>query len=188
MSAVQHPEPLLPAPWDRQPVQTLPPNDFGHIIFTRQLWQRNMPVSSPSERVVLNKSQGQNSNPSDNTGLGPSKRTSSTISIRSCRRSLSLHRGAKTPLTPEESSPFCTTRKRNAGIVDEEDEELESANSTPAHTPDNSGDLAIHVCICQPEPKIPRPRNGTFASSLTATYEMFANPFSFHSLPTAQPG
>jgi hypothetical protein len=34
-----------------------------------------------------------------------------------------------------------------------------------------SGDLSSHVCLCQPEPKIPRPRNGESFNSL------FANAF-----------
>ncbi|KAH9826946.1 high-mobility group non-histone chromatin protein [Teratosphaeria destructans] len=118
-----------------------------------------MPDDGPSEQRVWNRSQAEDSRRTDNNDSGPSRRTSSTTSSRSRRRSPSLSRGSKTPLTPEESPPFRTTRKRNAGIVEEEDKELNSGSATPAHARENSGNSSIHVCICQPDPKIPRPRN-----------------------------
>ncbi|KAI7597939.1 hypothetical protein KC346_g14459, partial [Hortaea werneckii] len=117
-----------------------------------------------SEQNVLNKSQSQiqddphRTHPSGGVA-GPSRRTSSTVSTRSRRRSHSLSGGSKTPLTPEESPPSKSTRKRNACTVEEEDKELDSASTTPVHTRASSGDSTAHVCICQPDPKIPRPRN-----------------------------
>ncbi|KAI7209569.1 hypothetical protein KC333_g8665 [Hortaea werneckii] len=117
-----------------------------------------------SEQNVLNKSQSQiqddhHRNHPSGGAAGPSRRTSSTVSTRSRRRSQSLSGGSKTPLTPEESPPSKSTRKRNAGTVEEEDKELDSASTTPVHTRASSGDSTAHVCICQPDPKIPRPRN-----------------------------
>ncbi|KAI7163169.1 hypothetical protein KC349_g1548 [Hortaea werneckii] len=117
-----------------------------------------------SEQKVLNKSQSQiqddhHCNHPSGGAAGPSRRTSSTVSTRSRRRSHSLSGGSKTPLTPEESPPSKSTRKRNAGTVEEEDKELDSASTTPVHTRASSGDATAHVCICQPDPKIPRPRN-----------------------------
>ncbi|KAI7089955.1 hypothetical protein KC356_g1885 [Hortaea werneckii] len=155
----------LPNPWiPTVPVQTQPAANEqpGRIIFTRQLWQRTMPDSS--EQNVLNKSQSQiqddqhRHHPSGGAA-GPSRRTSSTVSTRSRRRSHSFSGGSKTPLTPEESPPSKSTRKRNACTVEEEDKELDSASTTPVHTRASSGDSTAHVCICQPDPKIPRPRN-----------------------------
>ncbi|RMX83645.1 hypothetical protein D0869_05158 [Hortaea werneckii] len=155
----------LPTPWiPAVPVQTQPATNEqpGRIIFTRQLWQRTMP--DHSEQNVLNKSQSQiqddhhRNHPRDRAA-GPSRRTSSTVPTRSRRRSQSLSGGSKTPLTPEESPPSKSTRKRNAGTVEEEDKELDSASTTPVHTRASSGDSTAHVCICQPDPKIPRPRN-----------------------------
>ncbi|KAI6910326.1 hypothetical protein KC334_g3489 [Hortaea werneckii] len=117
-----------------------------------------------SEQNVLNKSQSQiqddhHRNHPSGGAAGPSRRTSSTVSTRSRRRSHSLSGGSKTPLTPEESPPSKSTSKRNAGTVEEEDKELDSASTTPVHTCASSGDSTAHVCICQPDPKIPRPRN-----------------------------
>ncbi|GAB1736049.1 hypothetical protein NU219Hw_g6101t1 [Hortaea werneckii] len=117
-----------------------------------------------SEQNVLNKSQSQiqddhHRNHPSGGAAGTSRRTSSTVSTRSRRRSHSLSGGSKTPLTPEESPPSKSTRKRNAGTVEEEDKELDSASTTPVHTRASSGDSTAHVCICQPDPKIPRPRN-----------------------------
>ena len=156
----------LPTPWiPAVPVQTQSAANEqpGRIIFTRQLWQRTMP--DHSEQNVLNKSQSQiqddhHRNHPSGGAAGPSRRTSSTVSTRSRRRSHSLSGGSKTPLTPEESPPSKSTRKRNAGTVEEEDKELDSATTTPVHTRASSGDSTAHVCICQPDPKIPRPRNG----------------------------
>jgi hypothetical protein len=59
------------------------------------------------------------------------------------------------------------TRKRGMsleGAVDEE-EPLDprsptSLKSSRSATSTNSGEFSPHVCLCQPEPKIPRPRNG----------------------------
>jgi hypothetical protein len=36
--------------------------------------------------------------------------------------------------------------------------------SPPSATSTGSGELSQHVCLCQPEPKIPRPRNGKLAA------------------------
>ncbi|KAK4548050.1 hypothetical protein LTR36_010770 [Oleoguttula mirabilis] len=159
MSAIQNSLPSLPTPWVPLSAQTQPTNDSGRVIFTRQLWQRTMPDGPQSDQGVLNKSRTEGAHRPDNSAAGPSRRTSSTVSTRSQRRSPSPSRGSKTPLTPEESPPFRTTRKRNAGAVEDEDKELDSASTTPAHTRASSGDSTAHVCICQPDPKIPRPRN-----------------------------
>ncbi|KAF2860874.1 hypothetical protein K470DRAFT_196811, partial [Piedraia hortae CBS 480.64] len=59
--------------------------------------------------------------------------------------------GSKTPLTPEGSPQ---NRKRDADTVEEEDKALDHARAVaPVH------ETPLHVCICQPDPKIPRPRN-----------------------------
>lgn len=161
MSAVVHQDSLQPLPphWIPPP-QTQPANDSGHIIFTRQLWQRTMNQSDP---IVLNRSQAQETRGSHNSATNSSRRTSSSVSSsRSQRRSPSPEErsGSKTPLTPEESPPFKTARKRDAGIVEAEDKEIDTSEATPTHARQGSGDSGIHVCICQPDPKIRRPRNG----------------------------
>ncbi|KAK3117429.1 slightly ste11-like protein [Teratosphaeriaceae sp. CCFEE 6253] len=159
MSALQQPSlTSLPQTWDHHSnVQTPRADDTRRIIFTRQLWQRTMPDSHGSEPGVSNKSQSQDSNGSHNALPGPSRRTS-TVSTRSRRRSPSPLRESKTPLTPEESPPFTLTRKRTASVVEVEDAGLVSTHVTPSHSRDSSND-SLHVCICQPDPKIPRPRN-----------------------------
>ncbi|KAF2169817.1 hypothetical protein M409DRAFT_64818 [Zasmidium cellare ATCC 36951] len=116
-----------------------------------------------SDPVVLNRSQAQETRGSHNSATTPSRRTSSSASSRSQRRSPSPEErsGSKTPLTPEESPPFksTATRKRDAGIVEAEDKEIDDSEATPTHARQDSGDSGIHVCICQPDPKIRRPRN-----------------------------
>jgi len=60
------------------------------------------------------------------------------------------------------------TRKRAASLVhieedkpksEEDDPKYQSSNSAPST---GSGEFSGHICLCQPEPKIPRPRNGEF--------------------------
>ncbi|PPJ56337.1 hypothetical protein CBER1_00680 [Cercospora berteroae] len=117
--------------------------------------------SRPTDEAVLNKSQAQDTRGSShNTAAATSRRTSSSVAARPHRRSSSPsgRDPSKTPLTPEESPPFSrTTRKRTAGIVEVEDKDFDLPEASPAHTRSDSGE--IQVCICQPEPKIPRPRN-----------------------------
>ncbi|USW48051.1 Putative High mobility group box domain-containing protein [Septoria linicola] len=114
-----------------------------------------------TDNAVSNKSQAQNTRASShNIPANSSRRTSSSVPSYSHRYPLSPsgREPSNTPLTPEESPPFSrTTRKRTAGIVEAEDKDLDLPDASPAHTRSDSGD--IHVCICQPEPKIPRPRN-----------------------------
>ncbi|KAK5131483.1 hypothetical protein LTR08_000877 [Meristemomyces frigidus] len=120
-----------------------------------------MPDGDQSEPGVSNKSHTPaDSHATNISAAAPSRRTSSSaVSTRSQRRSPSPPRESKTPLTPEESPPFRTTRKRDASAAAVEDKELDGASTTPAHSRASSGDSTAHVCICQPDPKIPRPRN-----------------------------
>jgi HMG box factor len=155
------PPPQQPSHWPCHPFSQTqhPAPDSGRIIFTRQLWQRTMPDGIQTEPSVLTRSHTQDTPVGHNIEASPNRRTSSASS-RSQRLSPNpSHGSSKTPLTPEESPPFRTTRKRTTGIVEQEDKDLDSIASTPAHSRDNSSD-SIHVCICQPDPKIPRPRNG----------------------------
>lgn len=71
------------------------------------------------------------------------------------------HSLRETPLTPEESPPFRSStsgsgRKRSASNLDHD----ESPEGSPLHVRGSSGDSSISFCLCQPEPKVPRPRNG----------------------------
>ncbi|GAB7362534.1 hypothetical protein MBLNU230_g2852t2 [Neophaeotheca triangularis] len=139
-----------------------------------------MPDTDPGEQIVLNKSQAPKSNAPNLRSS--SRRTSSTqSSSRSHKHSPSPSRGSKTPLTPEESPPFTQTRKRDASIVALEDKEIESIG-TPAHRTGDGEESTAQVCICQPDPKIPRPRNAFILyrqhhqASVVAQYPSLANP------------
>lgn len=68
-----------------------------------------------------------------------------------------------------------TCRKRPATLAQLEDQE-EGNKSPPKHTRDgsggsgssgSSGNSLAHICLCQPDPKIPRPRNGKLHLSIT---------------------
>ena len=140
--------------------QPLQPDNIGPVVFTRHLWQRTMSDADETERGEPNKSQSTNTEANHNNASAPSRRTSSTISLRSRQRSPTLSHHSKAPSTPDDSPPFKTTRKRSAGIVEQEDREIDSNETSPAHTRTSSDESTMHVCICQPDPKIPRPRNG----------------------------
>jgi HMG box factor len=149
MSAIQdssllpplHPPPNWIPPIQVQPPALSPAPEPGRIIFTRQLWQRTMPEDS-SEHGVSTRSQSQGSLSAYQANASISRRGSSNVSTRSLR-------SAPSP-----------TRKRSVNVVEEEDREIDSHEVTPVHTRASSGDSTAHVCICQPDPKIPRPRNG----------------------------
>ncbi|KAK1821852.1 slightly ste11-like protein [Friedmanniomyces endolithicus] len=108
MSATQHSLLSLPQTWEHTAGQAQRADDTGRIIFTRQLWRRNMPDGNNIEQGVLNKSQSQDAHESQKTSAPPSRRVSLNVTTRSRRRSPSPSRESKTPLTPEESPPFTT--------------------------------------------------------------------------------
>ncbi|KAF2089838.1 hypothetical protein K490DRAFT_35466 [Saccharata proteae CBS 121410] len=103
----------------------------------------------------------------------PHPRVPSTTIVTRSRKASSPSReskqekdGGERPPTPE-SPPFRLTRKRTASLIDKaEDQPTEPAEApeTPATATASSGItidtvVAPHVCLCQPDPKIPRPRN-----------------------------
>jgi hypothetical protein len=61
------------------------------------------------------------------------------------------------------------TRKRTAeevDLLDEHAEDQELDDGTGNHGSDSAGPLSNHICLCQPAPKIPRPRNGKYQFTL----------------------
>lgn len=196
MSAIQDSSllpPLRPPQNWIPPIQVQPPAlppapEPGRIIFTRQLWQRTMP-EDPSEHVVSTRSQSQGSLSAYQANTNISRRASSNVSTRSLRSAPSPSESSKAPLTPEESPPFRPTRKRSANVVEEEDKAIESHETSPVHTRASSGDSTAHVCICQPDPKIPRPRNGKCIGrrSITIAKSVRLTICSIHPLPSAPP-
>lgn len=157
-SAVRPPSTSHPPSWTSNvviPVQMrlAGESETGGIIFTRQLWQRAMPRGSCSEPVL---------NPTPNPRHSLNDATSSSSRRGSVIPGRSTSPNNKSPLTPEKSLPVRTTRKRTADSLGSGEEETGSTDTTPLHTRQNSGERRIQVCICQPSPRIPRPRNGTF--------------------------
>lgn len=68
--------------------------------------------------------------------------------------------------SPDPSSPR-TSKKRVAsfdgginGTASNEGDSPVDSRALPSASSTGSGELSGHVCLCQPEPKIPRPRNG----------------------------
>ena len=98
------------------------------------------------------------------------RKSSRILETRSAPTSSSTAEGTKKekPTSPAPTSPSAT-RKRLSSLVEASEREEAgilaeevpppSATSTTAASPDYPG----HVCLCQPEPKIPRPRNGKHA-------------------------
>jgi hypothetical protein len=99
---------------------------------------------------------------------------------RNLRKSNRIHDAKSTPTSspmqrtkeeelpsPTAVSPRSTTKKRLAPLeeVVNEDESMDVGSPTDIRSPRSatshgSGEPSPHVCLCQPEPKIPRPRNG----------------------------
>lgn len=145
------------------PAHHPPPDDTGRVVFTRQLWKRDMSDKSQTDPGVLNnKSRTANVSQTGQAETSGSRRSSSTVSLRPRNHSPSPSRGSTAPLTPEESPPFKSTRKRSIDVVEQEDKALSSTEVSPAHSRANSGEQANHICVCPPDPKIPRPRNGMY--------------------------
>jgi hypothetical protein len=66
------------------------------------------------------------------------------------------------------STPARMTRKRAAHVTNLEEVALhKSLDEVVRHTIDDSASLIgsiSQICLCQPDPKVPRPRNGEFTS------------------------
>lgn len=73
--------------------------------------------------------------------------------------------GNSTLLSPAAASSQASSRKRYASFGDhsngaEPDSPTELRSPPLSASSTGSGELSGHLCLCQPEPKIPRPRNG----------------------------
>jgi hypothetical protein len=98
---------------------------------------------------------------------------------RNLRKSNRIHDAKSTPTsspmqrTKEEELPSPaaisprSTKKRLASLEEEGtgEESIDTGSPTDVRSPSSatfngSGEPSQHVCLCQPEPKIPRPRNG----------------------------
>lgn len=138
--------------------QSAPSTGQGQIVFTRKLWHRSMP-NEPIDVLVSRHPDKLITDVPNQSDASASHRATSSIS-RPLRSPHSPSTDSRTPLTPEESPPYRSTRKRRASTLEADERALESAEPSPSHARANSGDSAVQVCICQPDPKIPRPRNG----------------------------
>ncbi|ORY06240.1 hypothetical protein BCR34DRAFT_590673 [Clohesyomyces aquaticus] len=74
-------------------------------------------------------------------------------------------RDSRGPMSSPQSPPMMTRKRAaslneqiNRGVLDDTQSPVDSRSSYSAPST-ASGDLSGHVCLCQPEPKIPRPRN-----------------------------
>ena len=100
-----------------------------------------------------------------------SSNSSRRVSVRSSDQSEKQH----SPPSP----PARLSRKRAASleIVGSNSPAIsELSISSPRSDPANS---AGHVCLCQPDPKIPRPRNGTCKTFIRISYNPPGTPAPF---------
>lgn len=112
---------------------------------------------------------GSSASPADDTRPSRSLRKSSRINdSRSAPTTSPIERTKRDelPTLPAVTSPR-STKKRLASLeeVANGDETDEAPSPTddkppPSATSAGSPDFSNHVCLCLPEPKIPRPRNG----------------------------
>ena len=100
-----------------------------------------------------------------NHGNGPHGLESSSAFISSRPGGASspgrMPRPSEGPPTPESSPPFQPSRKRTVSTFEEPQQGagFEDPDNS-GHSWESSGEPTYHVCLCQPDPKIPRPRNG----------------------------
>ncbi|KAF2404928.1 hypothetical protein EJ06DRAFT_518010 [Trichodelitschia bisporula] len=128
------------------------------------------PSSTPTENPEAGLQQtttSQTASLSTTSGPPQSKPTSPTLSVKSPS---SPTTSEKLKTRQQHSTPptLRMTRKRASTLADlaEEPEPREKAGDSPprsadsdAHKPQTSPDVFPHICLCQPDPKIPRPRN-----------------------------
>lgn len=128
--------------------------DQPQICFTRQLWQRTMSVdqnsvSSPSASLAR---------VSIGSSIAPTRqstaRSASVASIMSAplQSMNSPHTPTRT-IGSDQQSPSSSPRKRPV-------DQIEETEQTALSSPRSTVEASPYPCLCQPEPKIPRPRNG----------------------------
>lgn len=92
--------------------------------------------------------------------------TSSSTGIQESRSEPAVN---EPPQALDSSSARMTSRKRAVTLAQLEDQEEGNKKSPSKHTREgsggsgnsgSSGNSLTHICLCQPDPKIPRPRNG----------------------------
>nr|POE83327.1 repressor of filamentous growth 1 [Quercus suber] len=87
--------------------------------------------------------------------------------------------GSRALSLPEEQPSYERNRKRSSDAEDYEPNGADTTSTTSANTADDRG---VHVCICPPDPKIPRPRNAFilyrqhYQASVVAKHPSLANP------------
>lgn len=112
--------------------------------------------------------------PTDDVKPSSSLRKSSRLhDVRSAPTSSPMLRTDRDDLASSGPVSSRSTRKRIASLeeTNNDEEAPEYHNSTNLRSPQSatsagSGEYSPHVCLCQPEPKIPRPRNGEYSNPL----------------------
>jgi hypothetical protein len=123
--------------------------------------------SVPRRYVKSNMQVGDNSPQSPMDDAKPSRNLRNSSRINEGRSAPTIQK--EEPPSPAVASPR-TTRKRLSSLVEvaepEESGSPVEERPLPSATSAGSPDFSGHVCLCQPEPKIPRPRNGESDGSL----------------------
>jgi hypothetical protein len=134
-----------------QSIVTLPPNS-NRLSGSKD----NCPASSVSTRLRSNR-QAHGSGSSTAKDTAPPNQDS---------------RSLDTPADESqavETTPARMTRKRIAVRVPPDESSLQRADESPPQSA-TSAEAVSQICLCQPDPKIPRPRNGMCRLSLFTIY------------------
>lgn len=107
----------------------------------------------------------------EGVSTSPRQRRSDRISGNSATSSVDVARRSRDGKAPSSalSSPRAARKRTSSDEEDPHaigsDHESSVLDPKPPHSTSSiaSGELSGHICLCQPEPKIPRPRNGEFA-------------------------
>lgn len=149
--------------------RTLPPIPFRSpdplpvatfVNIPRRYTRSRMPLAND---VSAHKMEG--------VSTSPRQRRSDRISGNSPTAPVDIHRSSRDAKVPSSalSSPRAACKRTSSDDDDAtavvRDHERSVLASKPPHSTSSiaAGELSGHICLCQPEPKIPRPRNGEFA-------------------------
>lgn len=141
------------------PIRSSPPPPLPVVTF----------FSVPRRYVKSNMQVGDNNlqpPTEDGKTAGRNLRKSTRIQIPKSTPDRSPNQSTKEEEEPTPSSPRGVEKRTPSQETEDfAERSVESASPADVKTPASagstgSGDLSPHVCLCQPEPKIPRPRNG----------------------------
>jgi HMG box factor, other len=130
---------------------------YHDLITGRDFTRRS---SSLLDHKIMNGNSTQGSSSVSEAASNQDSVTNSPMRINS---ESSRHNSSGLEVRNPEDAPLSplTTRKRAATLTTSDTTPIRVPISNPSQAQELCIDSSAHFCLCQPDPKIPRPRNGT---------------------------